>query len=315
MPTIHGHAWTFRPFLRSLTRPRVAPPSRHFRTTLEDPVRGTVRITGRMGPEPHHGSLLVVVHGLGGSSQSFYALLAARAAARAGMGCLRVNLRGADRGGDDIYHAGLSDDLRAVLASAELRGVERIHLLGYSLGGHLVLRYASEDGFDPRVRSIATVCAPIDLAAGVEEIDRPKGKVYRMHVLGGLRSIYEAAAARGPMPSSIDEARRIRTIREWDARIVAPRFGFASPDDYYAKASVAPRLHRVDVPALVVVAEQDPMVFAHTVKPSLDRASHLRSVYTKRGGHVGFPHDLDLGLGLEGSVEEQIVAWLRREAS
>ncbi|MDX1504009.1 MAG: alpha/beta hydrolase, partial [Thermoanaerobaculia bacterium] len=83
------------------------------------------------------GDLLVVVHGLGGCAESFYARRAAAAAEGAGVGCLRLNLRGADERGEDIYHAGLWSDLAAVVESPAFDGYERLLVLGYSLGGHL----------------------------------------------------------------------------------------------------------------------------------------------------------------------------------
>lgn len=311
MPSLHGHAWTFRPFIRHLTQPHGTPSSRHFRAYFEDEVRGTIRVTGRMGPEPTD-ELLIVIHGLAGNASSHYTHTAARAAARAGIGCLRLELRGATRNGDDIYHAGLTADLHAALAAPELAGVKRIHVLGYSLGGHMALRYASERAVDPRVVSIAAICPPIDLSLGVDEIDKPRGAVYRRHVLGGLKQIYAAAHARQPLSISPEEAMRVRFIREWDDLVVAPRFGFDSVEDYYARASVGPRLSAIEIPSLVVVAEEDPMVFAHTVRPWLDQAHNVERVYTRHGGHVGFPTHLDLGLGGKGEVEDQVIAWLRQ---
>lgn len=293
-----------------MTQPTGTPASRHFRAALEDPVRGTVRVTGRLGPEPTK-ELLVVIHGLAGNASSYYTHLAARAAARAGIGCLRLELRGATRNGDDVYHAGLTDDLYAALGSPQLAHVERIHLLGYSLGGHISLRYASEGRVDPRISGLVAICPPIDLASGVDEIDKPKGAVYRRHVLSGLKQMYVAAATRAPMSITPEEALRIRFIREWDELVVAPRFGFANAADYYAKATVGPHLSRITLPSLVVVSEEDPMVFAHTVKPRLDAASNIERVYTRRGGHVGFPPNTSLGLGTHGSVEDQVIAWLR----
>ena len=312
VPSLHGHYWTFRPFLAATLAPAPPPPSRHWRTYLDDPVAGRVRLTGRLQEAPGADALLVVVHGLGGSHGSTYALDAARAAARAGLSCLRLNLRGADRKGVDFYHAGLTADLRAVLADRDVRAYERVHLLGYSLGGHLVIRYAAE-GVDPRVASVATVCAPVDLEAGAREIDQPKGAVYRRHVLRGLKEIYGQVARRRPVAAPLEEVRAIDTIRDWDDRVVAPRFGFADAEDYWAKTSVGPRLDAVEVPALVVTAEQDPMVFAHTVRPHLEGRANLRQVFLERGGHVGFPPGVDLGLGLahRGGLEDQVLAWLR----
>lgn len=310
MANLHGHAWTVRPFLEHVTRPGGTPSSRHFRASLEDPVRGTVRVTGRLGPDLSD-ELLIVVHGLGGSATSHYTHFATRAASRAGISCLRLELRGAARNGDDVYHAGLTDDLRAALASPSLARFRRVHILGYSVGGHITLRYASEGAVDPRVTGVAAVCPPIDLRGGVEEIDKPKGAFYRRHVLAGLKQMYVVAYARRAMSISPREALLIRGIREWDDLVVAPRFGFANADDYYAKASVAPHLAKITIPSLVVVAEADPMVFTHVVRPWLDAAHNIERVYA-RGGHVGFPADIDLRLGGRGSLEDQVIDWLRR---
>ena len=94
--------------------------------------------------------------------ESRYARVGAGEALAAGMSCLRLNLRGADLEGEDFYHAGLTADLHAALADPALERYERVHLLGYSLGGHVVLRWATESG-DARVRSVAAICPPLDL--------------------------------------------------------------------------------------------------------------------------------------------------------
>jgi len=308
--SVRGHYWTFRPFVEHLVRPLAPPPSRHFRAYAEDPERGRIRMTGRLR-DLGGDAIVVIIHGLGGSHGSYYCIHAAHAAERAGLSHVRVNLRGADRMGDDLYHAALTDDLRAILASPDLARHRTIHLLGYSLGGHLALRYLAEPDPDPRVASVATVCSPLDIAPGVAEIDQPKGRVYRTNVLNGLKDIYRHVVARGRGHAPFHVVRRITTIRDWDETVVAPRFGFRDAEDYWARASVGPMLDRVDRPALAVVAEEDPMVFTHIVRPRLESADNVRTVFTSRGGHVGFPEGVDLGLGHGGKVEDQIVGWLR----
>jgi predicted alpha/beta-fold hydrolase len=276
---------------------------------------GEVRLTGLLGARRTPRSLLLVVHGLGGAVENFYAVSAARAAHAAGVQCLRLALRGADRRGEDFYHAGLTADLEAAIASRELSEISRIYVVGYSLGGHVTLRYAAL-GADPRVRAVAAVCPPLDLDASARAIDAPERLVYRKNILRGLLEIYEEVAARRSVPVSVDEARRIRTIREWDARTVAPRHGFRDAEDYYAKVSVAPILTKLSVPALLVFAESDPLVPEFVVRPALrEHSSGLDVRWIERGGHVGFPGDLDLGLAAPLGLEHQIVAWLLRHES
>src|SRR6185436_15956713 len=130
-----SHLWTLGPRLAHAVRPPRVPDSLPWETVVQDPQVGPVRLTGRLRELPGD-ELLVLVHGLGGSSTSVYMLQGAEAAEAAGLSCLRVNLRGADRLGEDFYHAGLTADLHGAVASPEVARYRRIYVLGYSLGGH-----------------------------------------------------------------------------------------------------------------------------------------------------------------------------------
>jgi len=310
---VSGHFWTIGPWVAATLRPPAPPPARHFRTHVADAERGWVRITGRLHDPGGASTLALIVHGLGGSAESHYVVAAARAAASRGLASLRLHLRGADRSGEDYYHAGLTADLHAALASEELSRFDSIYLIGYSLGGHLSLRLATEP-HDPRVRAVAAVCPPLDLALSAAAIDHTAPAFYRRHVLASLKEMYADVAARGrPVPTPAEEVRRIRTLRDWDDRVVAPRHGFEGAEDYWARASVGPRLGEVRVPALVLEAERDPMVRKETVQAALEGMSTVETMWLPRGGHVGFPADLDLGQPGPPGLEPQLVSWLLRD--
>jgi predicted alpha/beta-fold hydrolase len=276
---------------------------------------GLLRITGELRELPDVRAIVVIVHGLGGSSGSHYATRAAWAAERAGLSCLRVNLRGADGRGEDLYHAGLTDDLDHILAAPELAHYEAVHLLGYSLGGHVVLRYGSRDP-DSRVRAIAAVSPPLDLAVSADAFDKNERWLYRRYVLGSLKEAYATLAARGRAPCPYKQIRGIRYLREWDEATVVPRFGFANADDYYRQASVAKSLGDLHTPALLVTAAGDPMVPAETLRPVLNGSfPALEVCWVDRGGHASFPRDIDLELGLPATgVESQVIGWLEQRA-
>jgi len=182
-----------------------------------------------------------------------------------------------------------------------LQKYSRIVLLGYSLGGHIVLRTATERELDPRVAAVAAICPPLDLRRSAKAFDEPIRFVYRRHVIESIKQVYAAVARRRTMHLPLEEVRRIRTIREWDDRVVAPRFGFRGADHYYAEASVSSRLAQLSVPSLLVAARHDPMVPEATVVPALESPAPMLDVrWIDRGGHVGFP----------GQLEPQVIAWL-----
>ncbi|HYH45236.1 MAG TPA: hypothetical protein VEG34_06075, partial [Thermoanaerobaculia bacterium] len=121
------------------------------------------------------------------------------------------------------------------------------------------------------------------------------------------------------MPLSAAEAAGLRTLREWDDRVVAPRHGFAGAADYYQRASVGPRLGELRLPALVLAAQGDPMIPAATLRPILDRPHPGLAVrWLDRGGHVAFPRRVALewpeiaAPTHNGTLEAHALAWLRR---
>jgi predicted alpha/beta-fold hydrolase len=307
---LDGHFATLAPFVRHAILPARAP-AEPWQTTLQDPDVGPVHLTGLFREHPGARNLLLVVHGLGGSVASHYTVPAARAAQSAGVSCLRLNLRGADLRGNDFYHAGLTADLRAAMAAVPSQ-YENIYVLGYSMGGHLALRYAAESP-DPRVRAVASVCAPLDLELSAADFDRPVRAFYRWHVLSGLKAIYAAVGKRRRVHLPVETALRVQKMRSWDALVVAPRFGFASAEDYYARVSAAAALPLIALPTLIVAAKADPMIPEATLLPALRTSSPSIDLrWLTRGGHVGFPSDLDLGLPARRGLEPQILAWFDR---
>jgi len=302
-----GHFWTVWPHLRD----RVAPPqspawSVPWQLEVPDDRFGSVRITGVLCDLPAADTLVVIIHGLGGSADSPYCVRMASIAAAMGLASLRLNLRGADRSGEDIYHAGLTADLRAAVESEPARRFRNVVVVGFSLGGHIALRFAAED--PARAEAVAAVCSPLDLAASCAHIDGPgPAVIYRQHLLRGLREMYRAALPSREMPP-VGAIRSVQSIRDWDERVVAPRFGFAGARDYWARASVAPLLGDLGVRCLYLGSRWDPMVADWTVLPALE-ADHprLEVRWLEDGGHVGFPGQL--------GVERQVLGWLIRNST
>jgi predicted alpha/beta-fold hydrolase len=307
---LRGHIATLAPFVRHAISPARAP-SAPWSATVHDPEVGPVELTGLFREYSGARSLLLVVHGLGGSAASHYAIPPVIAADAAGMSCLRLNLRGADLNGTDFYHAGLTADLRAAIASVPSH-YEQIYVVGYSMGGHVVLRYAAESP-DARVRAVASICAPLDLDRSATDFDRPMSAFYRHHVLSGLKAIYAAVGKRRRVSFPVGAALRIRKIRSWDTHVVAPRFGFSSAEDYYARVSAVFALPLIARPALIVAAKADPMVPEETLRHARRNcSSSVDWRWVSRGGHVGFPADLDLGLPGPRGLERQILEWFAR---
>jgi len=274
---------------------------------------GTTPATGLFHPTVDSGDLVILIHGLGSDPTAGYVVAAAKYLVSAGFSVLRFSFRGANGEAPDFYNSVLTRDLHAAMGSPAFARYNRRFIVGFSLGGHLALRFATETAH-PSVYGVAAVCPPLDLAGCQVALDAPRINLYRDHCLEGLRRTVRGADARAralgrDLGVSVETLSKIRTIRAWDDEIIAPRFGYADADDYYAQASVGPRLENLRRPALVVASKYDPMVPVETLSPYLN-APLLTDRITDIGGHVGFPGGLDLGFGSKRGLIPQIMAWL-----
>ncbi len=315
---LHGHTWTIGPHLyRTLKPPRLST-GRTVQFEACDPTRSAVPAVGFMHRSPFpRDHLVIVIHGLASNPDAVYVKAMGQVLLDRGCDVFRLALRGSTGLGDDHYHGGQTDELHALVNLKLLADYRRISIVGFSLGGHIALRFATEYEGD-RIQRVVAVCPPLCLRSCQEKLDSPRFSPYRMHLIRGLKSTYEALRARGlelgrEMSASPDEISRVMCIKEWDATTVVRRFGFADVDDYYSQVSVGPHLAELNMDALIIMARHDPMIPYEAMMPYLEDPGPRAVVrVTDRGGHVGFPADLVLGMSGGSGLENQICSWLER---
>lgn len=265
-------------------------------TVVVDPADGShVLCHCHWQPEPLRSRCLtaILLHGLEGSSNSRYIRGIAARGWAAGFNIVRMNMRncgGSDALTPTLYHSGRSDDVGAVVRHFTARfALERVALVGYSMGGNLVLKLAGEWGRQPPLCAVATVCPAIDLAAGADALHEPANRVYEWHFLRGLMRRFHGKAEMFPGVYVTCGLGPVRSIREFDQKIVAPYCGFRDADDYYYRAASARVVDRIAVPTLILCAQDDPFIrlFPET-RARLLANSHIAFVETRHGGHCAF---------------------------
>ncbi|WP_298932798.1 alpha/beta fold hydrolase [uncultured Ramlibacter sp.] len=240
--------------------------------------------------------LLVLFHGLEGSSRSHYAEAFADFARARGMAYVVPHFRGCSgelNHGPRAYHSGDHEEIGWILARLRLRHGGPLLAVGVSLGGNALLRWAAEAG-ELAVRSadaVAAVCSPLDLAAGGQAIGRGFNRlVYTTMFLRSMKPKALAKLAQHPGLFDGDALQGARDLYAFDHIFTAPLHGFASADDYYARASAKPHLHRIRIPALALNARNDPFVPAASLPARGAVGQHVTLWQPGQGGHVGFPH-------------------------
>jgi hypothetical protein len=237
---------------------------------------------------------LILVHGLEGSSNSRYMQGIAARGRDAGFNVIRMNMRncgGTDALSHTLYHSGLSGDVGAVMHYFARRfSLQRFALVGYSMGGNLVLKLAGERGSEAPLCAVAAVCPAIDLAAGADALHEPLNRPYEWNFLRNLKARYALKAKLFPAdfvtPEKIGP---VRSIREFDQKIVARYCGFHDADDYYYKAASARVVDRIAVPTLVLTAQDDPFIRLYPdTRGKLLANPHINFVETRHGGHCAY---------------------------
>jgi hypothetical protein len=235
----------------------------------------------------------VLVHGLNGSSNSRYICGIAQRAWDAGMNVIRMNMRncgGTDALSPTLFHSGRSEDVGAVVRHfAQRFGLKRVALVGYSMGGNMVLKLAGEWGARPPLVAVATVCSVIDLAACANALHAPSNFVYERHFLHALMQRFRHKAELFPGIYQTRGIGPVRSIREFDQKIVAPNCGFRDADDYYHRAASARVIDRITVPALVLLAQDDPFIrLTPETRERILANPHIDFIEPRHGGHCAF---------------------------
>ena len=236
---------------------------------------------------------VILVHGLEGSSESRYIKGIAGRAWAAACNVVRMNMRNCgdtDELTPTLYHSGLSADVGAVMRHYALKyALERVALVGYSMGGNLVLKLAGEWGAEPPLCAVATVCPAIDLAAGSDALHEPANRIYEWHFLRGLMRRYRRKAALYPHIYKANGIGSIRSLRQFDDQIVARYCGFRDADDYYYRAASARVVDKIAVPTLIIRAIDDPFVrMLPETRTALLANPHVLLVETQHGGHCAY---------------------------
>ncbi len=249
-------------------------------------------------PEPERRPLLVLFHGLEGSSRSHYAEAFADWCVRCGLAYAVPHFRGCSgelNHGPRAYHSGDFEEidwiLRRLRARHTAQGGGRLLVVGISLGGNALMRWAGEMGAAASevADAVAAVSSPIDLAAGGHAIGRGFNRlVYTRMFLNTMKP--KALAKLAQHPGLFDRAALLaaRDLHAFDQHFTAPLHGFRSTEDYWARASAKPHLPRIRIPALLVNALNDPFVPASSLPGQHEVGPAVTLWQPRHGGHVGF---------------------------
>ncbi|MBY0357944.1 MAG: alpha/beta fold hydrolase [Candidatus Obscuribacterales bacterium] len=243
-------------------------------------------------PQEHH--TLLLMHGLEGSSQSPYLLGAAQKAFNHGLNVIRLNMRNC--GGSmhltpTLYNAGLSADILAVLHEITERDkLQNVILGGFSLGGNVMLKAAAENALADNLplKGVAAISPSIDLELAITEIERPKNRVYEEWFLRTLKQKIVQKARLFPELYDVSFLRNIKSIRAFDDRYTAPDGGYENASHYYHTASSVHLLKHINIPIMLVAAEDDPLVPFQSFNSIAGHNKNIQMITSRYGGHGGF---------------------------
>jgi len=294
-PSFSPACWLPGPHLQTLwpvlARRRSTLPYRRERLELED---GDF-LDLDWGPKAA-GPLVVVLHGLEGSSRSGYVGgLMTALAARRWQGVV-MHFRGCSGEPNRLprsYNAADTGDLdRLVHHLGGYCAGRALYLVGYSLGGNVLLKWLAERAYSPLPcppRAAVAVSVPFRLEVAAARLAQGGSRLYQAYLLRRLRQSYRRKFARldnGPV--ALDKLTALTTFREFDERVTAPLHGFETAGHYYREASCRPRLRRIRCPTLLIQARDDPFMEPVVIPRAAELSPSITLEVHDRGGHVGF---------------------------
>ena len=236
----------------------------------------------------------VLLHGLEGNAKRNYIKGAGKVLTNANWDVAAVNYRGCSGETNLLfssYNAGKTDDLQAIMDFILNKDrYDEMVLIGFSLGGNLLLKYLGEWDFVPKeLKKAVAVSAPLSLKGSMESLDRFYNWVYRSTFLKDLKQKYREKMVLFPEKMNVSELKNIKSLLDFDNAYTAPAHGFTDALDYYEKNSSGQFLKNIKIPVLILNAENDSFLSAACYPKEL--AANSKNLFLevpKHGGHVGF---------------------------
>ncbi len=237
--------------------------------------------------------LAILVHGLEGSTYSGYMIQMTTVLVRQGWDVIAINFRscsGEMNRTPKFYHSGFTEDLHMVVSEYGFN-YSRLALIGFSLGGNVVLKYTGDGIYEvpPQLTKVVAVSTPVDLASGSKEISKPRNKIYDHNFVKSLKSKIKKKARLGLLDVDLAPLRKVHSLYQFDEKFTAPIHGFLGAKDYYSRCNSRQFLKNIHIPTLLINALDDPFL-ADECYPYDIAKNHLRFYFlpSKFGGHLGF---------------------------
>lgn len=253
------------------------------------------------GPHEAEAPLVLVLHGLTGSSNSPYVAGLQRQLGQRGCASVALNWRGCSGEPNLLprsYHSGASEDLALVLEHlGKARPLAPLYAVGYSLGGNILLKHLGETGSASPLQAAVAVSVPFRLDQCADRIAMGFSKVYQAHFMRAmltylkdkqLRFQHEGQQAGLATLADLGSLENIKTFWDFDGRVTAPLHGFESAEDYYRRSSSRYFLGEIAKPTLIIQAADDPFVFIHSLPTANEMSPSIQFELHAKGGHVGF---------------------------
>ncbi len=235
---------------------------------------------------------VVFLHGLCGSHKSPYLIRMTKRVLKQGFRSIRLNMRGCGSGkglAKKFYHCGSSDDILQVIRHIKRKTPHSpIVLIGFSLGGHIVLKMTGElEKSAPHlIEQVFAVSPPVKLVSSMRLISHPNNKLFERYFVKLLSENIKYIEKKFPDVEPFDFPKEM-TMLDFDELFVAPRIGFTSAFEYYKQCSSLHLIPKIHVPCKILFAIDDPIINPHDIE-EVELPPHVEVYKTDRGGHLGF---------------------------
>ncbi|MCP5416633.1 MAG: hydrolase [Chromatiaceae bacterium] len=268
-------------------RPR---PQLHLRAERVELADGDFLDINWLDSSPTH-PLVLILHGLEGSIESHYAAGLLGTLAKQNFNAVFMHFRGCSGHPNRLargYHSGETGDLSTIVEHIETRsGTGVSAIIGYSLGGNVLLKWLGEHRENPALQKAVAVSVPFRLDQCADRLDHGLSRLYRDYLLRKMRSSYRRKFALIESPLQVDVA-QLKTFRDFDDKVTAPLHGFSGVEQYYTESSSRQYLGRIRTNTLLLHAHDDPFMLPATIPTAEELSVAVTLELSDHGGHVGF---------------------------